>query len=68
VLGANVTRASDMEGNVTRIFCPEYDERTGACRLLTTALDGGPLSQLLERVADDTLDRRTAACVLRDTR
>jgi hypothetical protein len=34
VLGANVTRITDLEGAVTRIICSEYQESTGACRLM----------------------------------
>jgi hypothetical protein len=65
VLGANVTCVTDLEGRITRLMCPEYDEPTGSCRIRRRALDGGPLTQLLERIADDTLDRRGARCDLR---
>ena len=65
VLGARVTRVTDLEGTVLKIVCAEYDEATGICRLTRTALQGGPLSQLLERVAEDTLDTRGTLCGLR---
>jgi hypothetical protein len=67
VLGAHVTCVADLEGSVTRIICAEYDESTGNCRLKKSALEGGPLAQLLERMAEDTLDTRSPLCVLRAT-
>jgi hypothetical protein len=65
VLGAHVTRVIDLEGNITRIICPEYEASTGACRLKKTALRGGPLAQLIERVSEDTLTSRGTLCDLR---
>ena len=65
VLGATVTRITDLEGAVSRIICPEYQESTGLCRLLRHAETGGPLSRLLERVAEGALDRRGVRCDLR---
>ena len=67
VLGAHVTCVTDLEGNVTRIICAEYEESTGSCRLKKAALEGGPLAQLLERMSEDTLDTRSTLCVLRAT-
>lgn len=64
VLGANVTRVTDLEDEVTALICPEYEEPTGICRLKNNARQGGPLSQLLERVSEDTLDTRTTRCNL----
>ena len=65
VLGAHVTRVTDLEGNVTRIICAEYEESTGTCRLKKTALEGGPLAQLLERLSEDTLNTRSTLCDLK---
>lgn len=65
VLQGNVTRVTDLEGNVTQVICPEYEEPTGICRLKQGATEGGPLSQLLERVSEDTLATRGAQCDLR---
>ena len=65
VLGATVTCISDLEGEVSRINCPEYEESTGLCRILSDADTAGPLSRLLERVADDGLTRRGSRCHLR---
>jgi len=63
--GATVTRITDLEGEVTRIICPEYREATGSCGLLSEADRGGPLSRLLARVSEDGLTRRGARCHLR---
>jgi hypothetical protein len=65
VLGGSVMRITDLEGEVSRIICPEYLEPTGSCRLLSDADTGGPLSRLLERVAEDGLTRRGSRCHLR---
>jgi hypothetical protein len=63
VLGTSVTRVTDFEGNVERVICPYYEpDRT--CTLRTDALRGGPLAQLLERVAEDTLESRGRRCEL----
>ena len=64
VLGARITQVTDLEGNVTRIICPEYD-RTAPARLKKSVREGGPLAQLLERVSEDTLDTRSTLCLLR---
>jgi hypothetical protein len=67
VLGGHVTRVTDFEGNPTKIICEEYDEPTGTCRLRKTVLQGGPLTQLIERVAEETLDSSGTLCLLRAT-
>jgi hypothetical protein len=64
VFGANVTRVIDIEGSVTRLICPAFESPTGQCRIRREGLSGGPLSQLLERVAEDTLDVRSIQCNL----
>lgn len=64
VLRDNVTRVTDFEGEPTTIICSEYQEPTGICRLKKNALDGGPLSQLLERVEEQTLGSRGTRCDL----
>jgi hypothetical protein len=64
VLGADVARVTDLEGEMTKIICAEYDEPTGICRLKKSASQGGMLSQLLERVSEDALDTKSARCVL----
>jgi hypothetical protein len=64
ILGARVTRVTDLEGAVARIICVAYDHPTGTCRLKTKALTGGPLTQLLERAAENTLHTRDPRCAL----
>ncbi len=64
VLRAHVTRVTDFEGEPTTIICPEYQKPTGICRLKKNAFDGGPLSQLLERVEEQTLGSRGTRCDL----
>jgi len=64
VLPGTVTRITDLEGAVLRVNCAEYDDRNGGCRLKQQTLRGGPLSQLLDRVNEATLDRRTELCDL----
>jgi hypothetical protein len=64
VLGAHVTRVTNLEGETTRVICAEYDERTGLCRVKSNTAGGGPLSQLLERVSREALDTKSPVCVL----
>jgi hypothetical protein len=67
VLGAHVTQVTDLEGTVTHVICAEY-QTNGSCRLKTAAQEGGPLSQLLERMAEDSLSTPSTACILRMVR
>lgn len=55
---------TDFAGNVTRIICAEYEESTGTCRLKKGVLEGGPLSQLLERLSEEALNTRSLMCAL----
>jgi hypothetical protein len=64
VLGATVSRVTDFEGAVSTVICAEYEELTGTCRLKQRALEGGRLSQLLERLSEGTLASRTTRCDL----
>ena len=64
VLGAHVTRITGLEGEIVRIICAEYDEPTGDCRLKKAGRQGGPLSQLLERVSEEALDTKSVRCHL----
>lgn len=64
VLGASVARLTDLEGNVERVICPHYEESSRTCRLRAQAVSGGPLGQLLERVAEDTLADAGIRCEL----
>jgi hypothetical protein len=67
VLNAHVVRVTDFEGNVTRIIGAEYEDATATCRLKQSALTGGLLAQLLERMSENTLDSRGTTCPLRQT-
>lgn len=64
VAHAVVTRVTDFEGATIRMICPEYEEPTGICRLKQRAREGGPLSQLLERLSEQTLDESTTRCTV----
>ena len=66
VLHATVTRETDLEGEVTRVICPEYEEPTGICRMRHGAQASGPLGRLLERVSEASLARPDTLCILRD--
>jgi hypothetical protein len=62
VLQSNISVVTDLEGNVTRVICPVYDDATSSCGLKRSASSGGPLSTLLARVSEDTLANRTVHC------
>jgi hypothetical protein len=64
VVGWTVTQVTDLEGRTTAIICDEYDRETDACRAKARAIAGGPLSQFLERVAEETLASRSMRCDL----
>jgi hypothetical protein len=64
VFGSDVVRVTDLEGAVTRVICPQLESASGLCRIRRDALSGGPLSQMIERVAEDTLDVRATRCDL----
>lgn len=64
VSNTTVTRVTDFEGRVTQLICPEYSQPSGYCRLKQEASSGGPLSQLLERVSEETLGDPSARCDL----
>ena len=59
-----VTQVTNFQGGVERVICPEY-EVGGTCRLMKAALQGGPLTQLLERNTEHTLGTRATGCVLK---
>lgn len=65
VLGSRVTCLTDLEGTVTRVICPAFEPAAGLCRFRREALSGGLLSQLMERVAEDTLAARDSRCAFR---
>jgi hypothetical protein len=63
VLGGRVSLLTTLEGEVARVICPAYESATAGCRIKRQGTGGGPLSDLLERVAEDALGvRRTTRC------
>jgi hypothetical protein len=64
VLSGHVTRITGLEDETVRIICTQY-ESSGDCRLKKAGRQGGPLSQLLERAAEEALDTKSVACHLR---
>ena len=68
VLGAHVIQVTDLEETVIRVICVEYETADATCRLKKTALTGGPLAQLLERVSDETLASRGTLCEMRSAK
>jgi hypothetical protein len=58
----NISLETDSGGVVRRVICPKYENSTGLCRLRHYTMEGGPLSQLLERVAGNSLNARTTRC------
>jgi hypothetical protein len=64
VVHARVTTMTTLEGEVTNVICPEFDRPSKSCRVKKTGTLGGPLSQLLERVADESLGEPDARCDL----
>lgn len=63
VLHANVTRVANLEGEVSSVICPEF-QPPATCRAKAAALQGGPLAQLLEHVAEETLQSHGTRCDL----
>jgi hypothetical protein len=57
-----VVRIVDLEGATTTVVCDEFDSVTRTCRMKRRVDDNGPLSRLLERVSEHTLDRRSTQC------
>jgi hypothetical protein len=64
ISGMNVTRVTDFEGAVLRVVCPYFDEASRTCSIRTSALTGGPLARLLERVAENSLATLAERCEL----
>jgi hypothetical protein len=64
VLQATVSRMTTLEGEVSTVICPEFEPVTKTCRLKKAAGLGGPLSQLLERVSEETLANPAPRCHL----
>ena len=63
VVAAQISRVTNLEGDVTSVICPDYEAETGLCRRRAAVRKGGPLSQLLERVSEGTLSDSSARCL-----
>ena len=59
---ADVVRVTDFEGATTRVVCPQYDEPGETCRLKSSASTAAPLTRLLQRVDESTLDVHDVRC------
>ena len=59
-----VSCVTDMEGATVRVICGAFEEAGGICRIKRRIREGGPLSQLLDRISDQTLDTRSMRCEL----
>jgi hypothetical protein len=64
VLKANVTKVISFEGEVSAVICPEFESAMKTCRLKRATAQYGPLSQLLDRVSEETLTEPSPHCNL----
>jgi hypothetical protein len=64
VLQARVPRVTTLEGEVTKVICPEFDSSSKTCRVKKAAGQGGPLSQLLDCVTEQSLAHPDSRCNL----
>jgi len=64
VLHVRVTTITTLEGEVTNVICPEFEASSKSCRVKKAGTLGGPLSQLLERVTDESLAEADPRCDL----
>ena len=64
VVGAHVSRTTNLEGEVLSVMCPDYENATGFCRRRTAVLKGGPLARLLDRTSEHTLADSTTQCIV----
>ncbi len=62
VAQAAVPVVVDLAGDIVQVICPEFESGTGRCRLKLQGSTGGPLSRLLERVAEESLESHGARC------
>lgn len=59
---AYVIRVMDLEGQVIKVLCSEFDKAPRTCRMKKEAFEGGPLSQLLKHVSEDSLADPMVSC------
>lgn len=64
VIGSHVACVSTLEGEIAAVICSEYDAANRLCNRRSALRTAGPLSRLLERLSEETLDDATTRCVL----
>jgi hypothetical protein len=64
VLQRHITRVTNVEDEIVSVVCPEFQAPTGICRLKTSALQGGLLSDLLRRGDENSLENPAPRCTL----
>jgi hypothetical protein len=64
VLQKNVTRVTNLEGEIVSVICPEFQVSTGICRLKEHAFQDGLLSELLRRVDENAIENPEPRCML----
>ena len=62
VLHGRLTRITTLEGEVIRVVCPEFDDSSKTCGVKKAVGLGGPLSQLVERVTEESLAHPDTRC------
>ena len=64
VLQSNVTRVTDLEGEVVSVVCREFEAPTGTCRLKRGAFQGGLLSELFRPADENLIENPAVRCTL----
>jgi hypothetical protein len=64
VLQKNVTRVTNLEGEIVSVVCSEFEVPTGICRLKKSAFQGGLLSELLRRADENAIENPEPRCTL----
>jgi hypothetical protein len=64
VLHGRVTTITTLEGDIIKVICPEFEDSSKTCRVKKAVGLGGPLSQLLERVTEESLAEPDPRCDL----
>lgn len=64
VLHTRVTRVTTLEGEVIKVICAEFDDSSKTCWVKKAVGLGGPLSQLVERVNEESLAHSGMRCDL----
>jgi hypothetical protein len=64
VLQKNVTRVTNLEGEIVSVVCPEFEVPTGICRLKKSAFQGGLLSEFLRHADENAIENPEPRCTL----